>query len=210
MIVRSDGTVTYVGKDIAYQLWKFGLLGRDFDYRHWDAAKLWETTVEGAPEHPAFGPPTGSSTSSTPGRATCRRSSAPASRPRLHGRRPLDPLRLRDGLAVAAPPPGSSASSARRRRERLAGDVGSQGASASRPTTCSTSSRRRAATRSRRAIRELAGDELDRAGAADRHRGAALLHGQGDHDPGHRLRSRRSAVASRARPAPISSTPWCE
>ena len=33
VIVRSDGTVTYVGKDIAYQLWKFGLLGRDFEYR---------------------------------------------------------------------------------------------------------------------------------------------------------------------------------
>ena len=32
VIVRSDGTVTYVGKDIAYQLWKFGLLGRDFYY----------------------------------------------------------------------------------------------------------------------------------------------------------------------------------
>jgi arginyl-tRNA synthetase len=33
IIVRSNGTVTYVGKDIAYQLWKFGLLGRDFAYR---------------------------------------------------------------------------------------------------------------------------------------------------------------------------------
>ena len=33
MIVRSNGTVTYVGKDIAYQMWKFGLLGRDFEYR---------------------------------------------------------------------------------------------------------------------------------------------------------------------------------
>jgi arginyl-tRNA synthetase len=32
VIVRSDGTVTYVGKDIAYQLWKFGLLGKDFYY----------------------------------------------------------------------------------------------------------------------------------------------------------------------------------
>ena len=30
IIVRSNGTVTYVGKDIAYQLWKFGLLGKDF------------------------------------------------------------------------------------------------------------------------------------------------------------------------------------
>ena len=33
VIVRSNGTVTYVGKDIAYHLWKFGLLGRDFGYR---------------------------------------------------------------------------------------------------------------------------------------------------------------------------------
>jgi arginyl-tRNA synthetase len=33
VIVRSDGTVTYVGKDIAYQFWKFGLLGKDFHYR---------------------------------------------------------------------------------------------------------------------------------------------------------------------------------
>ena len=33
VIVRSNGTVTYVGKDIAYHLWKFGLLGRDFGYK---------------------------------------------------------------------------------------------------------------------------------------------------------------------------------
>ncbi|ANM31981.1 hypothetical protein ABI59_00075 [Acidobacteria bacterium Mor1] len=36
IIVRSDGTVTYVGKDIAYQLWKFGLLGKDFHYEPFD------------------------------------------------------------------------------------------------------------------------------------------------------------------------------
>ena len=33
VIVRSNGTVGYVGKDIAYHLWKFGLLGLDFGYR---------------------------------------------------------------------------------------------------------------------------------------------------------------------------------
>ena len=33
VIVRSNGVVTYVGKDIAYQFWKLGLLGRDFHYR---------------------------------------------------------------------------------------------------------------------------------------------------------------------------------
>jgi arginyl-tRNA synthetase len=48
VIVRSDGTVTYVGKDIAYQLWKFGLLGKDFYYRPFqtyaDGRVLWITT----------------------------------------------------------------------------------------------------------------------------------------------------------------------
>ncbi len=60
VIVRSDGTVTYVGKDIAYQLWKFGLLGRDFEYRFWREEGVWETLSPGggAPgetPHPDFG-----------------------------------------------------------------------------------------------------------------------------------------------------------
>ena len=55
VIVRSDGTVTYVGKDIAYQLWKFGLLGQDFGYRHWQEAAVWETAQEGEERHPPFG-----------------------------------------------------------------------------------------------------------------------------------------------------------
>jgi arginyl-tRNA synthetase len=49
IIVRSNGTVTYVGKDIAYQLWKFGLLGKDFHYRRWpnppEGNGLWATTA---------------------------------------------------------------------------------------------------------------------------------------------------------------------
>ena len=40
VIVRSNGTVTYVGKDIAYQLWKFGLLGKDFYYRTLVASRM--------------------------------------------------------------------------------------------------------------------------------------------------------------------------
>jgi arginyl-tRNA synthetase len=58
VIVRSDGTVTYVGKDIAYQLWKLGLLGMDFDYRFWREEGVWETTApvgSGEPGHPEFG-----------------------------------------------------------------------------------------------------------------------------------------------------------
>jgi arginyl-tRNA synthetase len=48
VIVRSNGTVTYVGKDIAYQMWKFGLLGKDFHYRplmtYADGRVLWVST----------------------------------------------------------------------------------------------------------------------------------------------------------------------
>jgi len=62
IIVRSNGTVTYVGKDIAYQLWKFGLLGKDFRYRKWPNAPeghtVWATTSdENDPGAPHFGEP---------------------------------------------------------------------------------------------------------------------------------------------------------
>ena len=55
IIVRSDGTVTYVGKDIAYQLWKFGLLELDFAYEYWREEGVWESAVSGLEEHPDFG-----------------------------------------------------------------------------------------------------------------------------------------------------------
>jgi arginyl-tRNA synthetase len=60
VIVRSNGTVTYVGKDIAYQLWKFGLLGKDFYYRRWhtypDGHVVWSSTDEPqSGETPRFG-----------------------------------------------------------------------------------------------------------------------------------------------------------
>jgi arginyl-tRNA synthetase len=59
IIVRSNGTVTYVGKDIAYHLWKFALLGKDFGYapfyRYPDGRWVWRTTVDGQPDAPPFG-----------------------------------------------------------------------------------------------------------------------------------------------------------
>ena len=59
VIVRSNGVVTYVGKDIAYQFWKLGLLGRDFHYRVFADrahAPLWATSTEnGRSDHPLFG-----------------------------------------------------------------------------------------------------------------------------------------------------------
>ena len=63
VIVRSNGTVGYVGKDIAYHMWKFGLLGRDFSYRKFfrypNAHDCWISTTPGDPsaakDHPHFG-----------------------------------------------------------------------------------------------------------------------------------------------------------
>ena len=58
VIVRSNGTVTYVGKDIAYHLWKFGLLGRDFGYRRffqYGDRECWISAMEGEADHPHFG-----------------------------------------------------------------------------------------------------------------------------------------------------------
>ena len=59
VIVRSNGTVGYVGKDIAYHMWKFGLLGRDFGYRKFfrypNAHDCWISTTDGEKDHPHFG-----------------------------------------------------------------------------------------------------------------------------------------------------------
>ncbi len=59
VIVRSNGTVGYVGKDIAYHMWKFGLLGKDFGYRKFyrypNGQDCWISTSDGENDHPHFG-----------------------------------------------------------------------------------------------------------------------------------------------------------
>ena len=59
VIVRSNGTVGYVGKDIAYHMWKFGLLGKDFGYRKFflypNGHQCWISAEQGVPDHPHFG-----------------------------------------------------------------------------------------------------------------------------------------------------------
>jgi len=65
VIVRSNGTVTYVGKDIAYHLWKFGLLEKDFKYKKFfqyppstkfeDGRECWISAVESSEFRPRFG-----------------------------------------------------------------------------------------------------------------------------------------------------------
>ena len=60
VIVRSNGVVTYIGKDLANQFWKLGLLGRDFRYHLFamqgGGRPLWSTTSgDGDPNAPIFG-----------------------------------------------------------------------------------------------------------------------------------------------------------
>jgi arginyl-tRNA synthetase len=59
VIVRSNGTVGYVGKDIAYHMWKFGVLGKDFNYKEFyrypNQHECWISALEGEPDHPHFG-----------------------------------------------------------------------------------------------------------------------------------------------------------
>ncbi len=60
ILVRSNGTVTYTGKDIAYQMWKLGILGLDFNYKHFHTYKngqdVWISTADAnVNEHPVFG-----------------------------------------------------------------------------------------------------------------------------------------------------------
>ncbi|HEX4565374.1 MAG TPA: arginine--tRNA ligase [Vicinamibacterales bacterium] len=60
VIVRSNGVVTYIGKDLANQFWKLGLLGRDFNYRLFgtqaNGRPLWSTTSAASdPAAPPFG-----------------------------------------------------------------------------------------------------------------------------------------------------------
>lgn len=47
IIVKSDGTVTYTGKDVAYHFWKYNLLGRDFLYKPWEGRGLDSTAADG-------------------------------------------------------------------------------------------------------------------------------------------------------------------
>ncbi|MCU1270409.1 MAG: arginyl-tRNA synthetase [Acidobacteriaceae bacterium] len=59
VIVRSNGTVGYVGKDIAYHMWKFGLLGKDFGYRKFfiypNQHQCWISAEQGERDHQHFG-----------------------------------------------------------------------------------------------------------------------------------------------------------
>lgn len=83
IIVRSNGTVTYAGKDIAYQLWKLGKLGLDFNYKPFstyaDGRTVWVTTSDAREAS--------SATSNSTLANQQRDSSAPNERPHFGGGR---------------------------------------------------------------------------------------------------------------------------
>ena len=109
VIVRSDGTVTYVGKDMAYQLWKFGLLGKDFYYRVFEGEAPTRPVVDHLrsggrrPDHPPFGRASWVCNVIDTRQAYLQKLLKQAlARARVRGTgRALDPLLLRDGRAVA-------------------------------------------------------------------------------------------------------------
>ena len=129
VIVRSNGTVTYVGKDIAYQFWKFGLLGKDFHYRPFDDAtrtgtQLWvdHRRSRSRAQRPPSAAARGLQRDRRRASRTCRTSWWPACAALgYHGAgRAVDPLLLRDGgaLAAAAAPSWASRSPRRTRSGR--------------------------------------------------------------------------------------------
>ena len=54
VLIRSDGTATYTAKDIAYQMWKFGLVNSKMKYKKWEEIikntpkeEIWTTHPDG-------------------------------------------------------------------------------------------------------------------------------------------------------------------
>ena len=203
VIVRSNGTVTYVGKDIAYQFWKFGLLGLDFKYRRFatrgDGQPLWATTSDGARDD-----------AGSPGlwrrrhdlqrhrRAPVVPAEAAEAGAGRHGPHAaggaVHPLLVRDGGALARHRAGARATHRRptTSRSRSSRCRAARGW-ASRPTTSSTCSRRTATAEVAKRNPELSADEVDAHGPRDRGGRRAVLHGQVLARQGDRVRHRRGA-----------------
>ena len=197
VIVRSDGTVTYVGKDMAYQLWKFGLLGRDFFYRKFTSQNgrvLWSTTSDesAAEARPGIRPCLvgvqrhrhAAVLPAEAGEAGARG----ARLPRAGGT--LGSLLVRDGCPVALDGAGAWLRHEHRRRPAVRRGVGPQGTGregrrSHRPAN------RQGQPGSRQAQHRLACRRGSPHRGGDRHRRGPLLHGEVLARQGHRLRHRR-------------------
>ena len=136
VIVRSNGTVTYVGKDMAYQFWKFGLLGKDFHYRVVRRPRATAAAVvdhvrrgERATDHPAFGGASWVYNVIDTRQSYLQKLLKQALAALGHERagRALDPLLVRDGRAVARHRARARLRPERRRRPAVRRGVRPQG-----------------------------------------------------------------------------------
>jgi arginyl-tRNA synthetase len=159
ILVRSNGTVTYTGKDIAYQLWKFGLLDRTFGYRRFPAPYLlWETTHDDNSDvtAPKFGGAEMVVNVIDVRQAYLQKvvkEGLSAARPQERGGA-VDPLLVRDGRADADDGEERSAWRSRTRIRRApTSRCRAAKASASKRTTSSTRSKRRPPRRCARGSR---------------------------------------------------------
>ena len=194
IIVRSDGTVTYVGKDIAYQLWKFGLLERIFITNRSPRKTDRPLDFDGGAQRPdssTSAARAGSTTSSTPAKPTFKKSSFKAS--------------VRSGLRTKPPNPSISPmrwSPFRRGASNISesrrGGKGPKVLSkspdgkvwASKPTTSSTSSSKKPSPKSTGAIPTFRRTPKRRI-APDRLRRLTLFHAEIRPELPDRLRRRR-------------------
>ena len=149
VIVRSDGTVTYVGKDIANQFWKFGLLGRDFHYRRFDrrdgGRPLWATTSDASAAEAGAGVPAFGRADVVYNVIDTRQSylqkllkQALGAMGYAAGGGAVDPLRVRDGRAVARDGARARLRGGGRLEAGRSSRCRGARAWASRPTTCWT------------------------------------------------------------------------
>ena len=218
VIVRSNGVVTYVGKDIANQFWKFGLLGRDFRYRRSRSRPTARRCGrrrrhDGEPGAPPFGHAERIYNVIDSRQMYLQALLSQALRTLGHpeGSRELRPLLVRDGRAVARDGARARLPVRRGRRgeEAVRRGVGPQGSRREDRRPARPADRegvggsRASATRSSRA------EECRRVGVADRGGGHPLLHAevlarQADrlrHGGGAQLRGRdRTVPAVRGRP----------
>ena len=214
--MRSNGTVTYVGKDMAYQFWKSGLLGKDFSYRRFargiDGSDLWATTSRAddaeavAPgvrrragdlqrhRRAAVVPAEAAEAGARRGRASRRGRAADALLVRDGGAVARD--RARAGLCAARPTP----TTAKRPFVEVSGRKG-LGVKADDLIDRVFA---KALTEVERRNPELPDAERRRIAEHDRRRCGALLHDQVFADQGHRLRHRRGPEL-RGRERPVSA-----
>ena len=211
VIVRSNGTVTYTGKDIAYQLWKLGLLDRDFRYRRHrvdpDGHVLW-TTTSGAGERgaPVFGHASAVYNVIDVGQSYPQRvvKAGVAALGHAEEAAAQPPPRLREGRPLARHRPRPRL---RRVRRRSRGQgLGSQGPGRQGRRPAGRARSPRPSPRSRRATPSARPTAATGARDRDRDGRAALLPAQVRHAPRSSPSTWKRRWPSSARPAPTSRT----